>query len=324
MIRLSICVPAFNAADYIGMCARSLFSQTMAPDCEFIFLDDGSTDGTLERLRQTRLEFPNIPDERVRILAGRDNGGIGAARQRLLKEARGRYLAFCDADDWVDPDGYSRLVSRLESTGADFACCGLAVQDAHGDESQIMPQAYETAHEFVAAEMPSRIFNSPCNKVYRRSFLDQAGELEAPRLKVGSDLLFNAWHMRRSGRAVFCPMAFYHYRYNPKSVSHARDLASGRAIIDLAGRVADLYPDEVFAAARDRLLRNALLAAIRYAALKPQAYRALRSRIRGPLLRDARYGVAKRLMLLLAEFSYGLACWLSRIFLQVKSRGVVQ
>lgn len=86
----SVLIPAYNAARYIEFTLKSVYNQTFC-DYEIVVVDDGSTDETYELLLQQR-------DERLRIIR-QQNAGECVARNRCIKEARGSYLAFLDADD---------------------------------------------------------------------------------------------------------------------------------------------------------------------------------------------------------------------------------
>ncbi|MES1955151.1 glycosyltransferase family 2 protein [Salinisphaera hydrothermalis] len=103
---ISIVVAAHNIATYIDDCLRSLLVPE-ARDCEIIVIDDGSTDATPARLASYR-------DSRLRVVS-QANGGLGAARNTGIAEARGRYLLFVDGDDWTSPDLVPRCLAGNQS-----------------------------------------------------------------------------------------------------------------------------------------------------------------------------------------------------------------
>lgn len=113
---VSVVVPAFNAERYLGDALRSLFDQTLA-NLEIIVVDDGSRDAT-----RVVAERHAADDSRVRVLA-RDvpSGKPSIARNVGLAAARGRYVAFLDADDTSVPTRLEHAVRALERTGALFA-----------------------------------------------------------------------------------------------------------------------------------------------------------------------------------------------------------
>jgi len=99
----SIVLCTYNAEAYLDECIRSLLHQTFK-DFELIIVDDGSTDGTLQRLE-------DIQDPRIRLVKLGSNHGLIYARTKGFSEARGRYIAIMDADDIAHPE---RLQSQWE------------------------------------------------------------------------------------------------------------------------------------------------------------------------------------------------------------------
>lgn len=93
MIKISVVIPVYNGENYIQQCIESALSQTMR-ELEIICVDDGSTDHSAEIIRKIALK-----DKRV-ILVQQQNKGAGAARNLAMKSAKGKYIAFLDADDY--------------------------------------------------------------------------------------------------------------------------------------------------------------------------------------------------------------------------------
>lgn len=112
---VSFIVPAFNAADTIDAALASLAAQT-EPRWEAVVVDDGSRDKTLTLARRWAKKDP-----RVRALRQR-NAGASAARNAAIAAARGRFVAFLDADDWVEPDYLATLLPLAED-GRAIAYC---------------------------------------------------------------------------------------------------------------------------------------------------------------------------------------------------------
>ena len=109
--RVSVIMPAWNAAATIGRSIDSVLSQDHA-DLELVVVDDGSTDATAELVARRA-----ATDARVRLLR-QANAGVAAARNAGMAAASGRYLAFLDSDDWWYPGKLRRQLACMRDTGA--------------------------------------------------------------------------------------------------------------------------------------------------------------------------------------------------------------
>jgi glycosyltransferase involved in cell wall biosynthesis len=103
-MRISVLMPAYNAAAFIRRGIESLARQTLLPD-EVIVSDDGSTDDTATIARALASENPRLG---IKVIGG-PNGGIAVARNRALTVASGDYISLLDADDEMLPEQLSRL-----------------------------------------------------------------------------------------------------------------------------------------------------------------------------------------------------------------------
>ena len=95
--KVSVILPIYNVAQYLRDCLNSLINQTLT-DIEFICINDGSTDNSLEILNEYAAK-----DERFVVLS-QENQGQGVARNKGVELARGEYIQFIDPDDWVELD----------------------------------------------------------------------------------------------------------------------------------------------------------------------------------------------------------------------------
>lgn len=126
--RVSVIIPAYEAAAYITKAIRSVQAQTVC-DWELIVLDDGSKDDTVQTVAALAQEDP-----RIRLYPNETNMGVAKTRNRGIALCRGRYVAFLDSDDAWYPEKLQVQLDCLQRTGADLVCSAYAIVDAQGEK----------------------------------------------------------------------------------------------------------------------------------------------------------------------------------------------
>lgn len=116
MIKVSVVVPVYNKEEYIGECIESLINQTLK-DIEIIVVNDGSTDSSLAKIEKYQKTYGNIK------IINQENKGLGSARNAGIREARGEYVGFVDADDFVDKAMYEELYNQAINKNSDLVIC---------------------------------------------------------------------------------------------------------------------------------------------------------------------------------------------------------
>ena len=117
MVLISVITPIYNAETYIERCIRSLFSKTF-DKMEFIFVDDGSTDGSMKILQNFFNEYSQ--DKKIKILSNPSNLGVTESRKKGLLEAIGDYIGWVDADDWVESEAFEKMYNLAVQNNADI------------------------------------------------------------------------------------------------------------------------------------------------------------------------------------------------------------
>ena len=118
---LSVVIPVYNKRAYLAQCIESVLNQSYT-NIQLILLDDGSQDGSYDEcLSYTK-------DKRVRVIRQK-NQGVAAARKNAAAEARGEYIVFIDADDYLDTDYFEKLMGEAEE-GIDLVTSGCYFGDA--------------------------------------------------------------------------------------------------------------------------------------------------------------------------------------------------
>ena len=120
-IKVSILVPIYNVENYIGKCLDSIFTQTYA-NVTYVFVDDCSTDNSLQVLKSKLAEY-SISSDNYTIICHSENKGIAQTRIDLLREAMGDYVQFIDSDDWIDKDMVEKMVEATYNGKIDIVGC---------------------------------------------------------------------------------------------------------------------------------------------------------------------------------------------------------
>ena len=189
---ISIIMPVYNGEDVLCETIESIRKQTFE-DFEVVCVDDGSTDGTLEILRETALM-----DDRFSVIH-QDNAGTGAARNAGMEVARGEYMIFLDCGDLFSPLLLEKLYCIAQQEQADVVACNFSLIGTSGKETkqkgvftQWLPQGQTKFSYLDCPDYIMRITNSMIwNKMYRRSFIHQEN-LRFDELTTYSDLSFSA------------------------------------------------------------------------------------------------------------------------------------
>lgn len=175
MTEISVIVPVYNAERYVAECLDALCAQTFE-DIEILCVDDGSVDGTGHILSSYADK-----DRRVRILT-QPNAGPAAARNLGLKNANGRYIMFCDADDWYQFDCCEQMLKLMEREKPDIAVCRCNVVleelDAKKREHTAAEAFYNSREEGLRRMNDElRVTTSVVlwNKIFRREFIERFG-----------------------------------------------------------------------------------------------------------------------------------------------------
>jgi len=211
-VTVTIIVPAFNAAREITRTIESVLGQDLER-IELVVVDDGSTDDTSD-VAQAAAGSGTIP---VRIVR-QENEGVGAARNAGLEQAKGRYVFFLDADDFIDRQCLSRLYGKAESCNADIVFCGWDLVDLRGAILASYNDRYRYLEEPLSgeqaiAEMLKRhIWMATGAVLYRRSLLEDNNVEFAAGCTGGEDTEFDLRAMLHAKRLASVPEALTYCR----------------------------------------------------------------------------------------------------------------
>ena len=115
---VSILVPIYNVEKYIERCVRSVFEQTYN-NLEYVFVDDGSSDSSIDILKKVILDYPSQQEKTV-VIYHQQNKGLAAARNTAITSCQGDFVIHVDSDDFLEQNAVELLVKKQQETDADF------------------------------------------------------------------------------------------------------------------------------------------------------------------------------------------------------------
>lgn len=222
---VSVIIPVYNAEKYIEECAASLLEQSLK-DIEFIFIDDASTDRSLEVLKSVIGRYPER-DDCVRLIKHEKNRGISYTRAEGIREARGIRVIHCDSDDWVDKSACQRMLDLAEKDDLDIVVCHFRIFGKNIPEKVNSQGRGKISSIQMLENMAGcgqwQMHGSLCNKLIRRSLFN---DVDFPvDLSFCEDLysLFQILIERPDLKIEVMPEAFYNYRVSGPSLSVRKD-----------------------------------------------------------------------------------------------------
>ena len=199
---ISFIIPIYNAEQYLAQCIESIFAQRETHEYEIILIDDESTDNSLAIAQAYAGK-----DSRVIVLT-QAHAGQSAARNLGLHHAKGEYIAFVDADDYLAPDWCQQHMDAIQ--GVDYVQSGYTKEG----RTVIAKHAYQ--------------FTSACLRLYKREALHG---LSFPEGMIYEDVLFSVqlWCTNATCRQI--PYAGYYYTTNPASTTSKRNKEAEQRIM---------------------------------------------------------------------------------------------
>lgn len=200
MKKVSIIVPVYNMAEYVGKNIHCLTEQTYQ-NIEILLINDGSADNSLEACQKAAEK-----DSRIRIF-DRRNEGPGPARNFGLNKAEGEYVYFFDIDDGLKPNAIEKLVSFMEDTGADLVGCSFEMYDGKNVIKTVrktdgLIRNGEEARRDYAEQLymyeANGIQGAPWYKLYKMSII-RGNNIEFPDIRKSEDDVFIARYVNHIG-----------------------------------------------------------------------------------------------------------------------------
>lgn len=229
MPQISVIVPVYNVEKYLDQCVKSILAQSF-PDFELLLVNDASTDNSLNKAKE--YEY----DKRVKVL-DKPHGGLGDTRNYGVEHAVGKYLLFVDSDDWIEEDMLRDLYALAEAYRADLVVFNFVRENVEIMEHRgsRLPVNYPEFGREIQDKMVEELIGPDPNggswrivemlgcawrRMYLRKWYINNEIRYGNEQKIMLEDLPATIHAHCvSNRMLIVGGAYYHYRYNPNSLS---------------------------------------------------------------------------------------------------------
>lgn len=228
---LDVVVAMYNAEDYILECLVGILSHA-GPDIRVLVVDDGSTDGSVARIREAFGEDPQV------VILSKPNGGCASARNygRLMSDAS--HIAFVDADDLPDAGLFAWTLELARQTGAEIVQAPYHAVD-EGPEGHVLTPSLESINENVTEAFRHDFFSATCyllqsewltkgqptiwRRVYRRDFLDTRNLWFPEHIRAFDDQIFQLSSLHQVVNVPCIDGVSYGHRQHPGQDTKQKD-----------------------------------------------------------------------------------------------------
>ncbi|CAG9613764.1 Undecaprenyl-phosphate 4-deoxy-4-formamido-L-arabinose transferase [Bacillus rhizoplanae] len=210
--KVSVIIPVYNAGKYITQCIESLLNQTLQ-ECEFIFINDGSTDNS----RKVIEKYKKL-DDRITLI-NQENQGVSIARNTGLHVATGEYVGFVDADDHIEKDMYEILYNSAKQGNCDVVISnfkgemeGHKVIVKYPFPVNIILKTDYIEQELLPYFLKTENLNTVVNKIYGNKLIRENNVKFPEKVALGEDGMFNMQFFSNATNMKYIDYVGYHYR----------------------------------------------------------------------------------------------------------------
>ena len=217
---VSVIIPIYNCENNLDRCINSVLNQTYK-NIELILVNDGSIDSSGDIC-----DFYSKKDKRIKVIHQK-NQGVSIARNNGVNIAKGYYIQFVDADDYIDKNDMIEKLTMAMEEGVDLVICGYkwVNEKKHSNKviKKIPAEATYDERDFLLnfGELYNDvIISSPWNKLYLRKIIQKHNILFPENINIGEDLLFNLQYMYYCNKVKIIKDLLYNYmRRDSKSLT---------------------------------------------------------------------------------------------------------
>lgn len=211
MDKISFIVIAYNIDAYIEHCLKSIINQKLENlniNIEIVFVDDGSTDKTLEKVKKISETEP-----RLKIITQR-NKGANEARKTGFRNAEGQYIIFVDGDDWISEDFVEIMYKKIKNTNIDIVSCNQCLIFKNGKSKNIKIKKYNeiiNEEKYLELVLQQKVSQSLCGKILKKDFIEKTEFMNFSGISRGEDLVDNILFGIAKPKVLICEEILYYY-----------------------------------------------------------------------------------------------------------------
>ena len=230
--KISIIVPVYNVEQYVGKLIESLQNQSYS-NIEIILVDDGSLDKSGEICDEYASN-----DKRIKVIHKKNNG-VGAARNDGLAIATGKWVLFCDSDDWMELEALEKLIIKGEETESDvvFGDVNLVydeqIKSVQFYKDEFVMETKTEINRLIEADFcktycynpprsgPAFGYGGPWNKIVKKDLIDEANIKFDLRVRgIFDDIIYTAYIFAAANKVAYIHVPVYNYRQLNTSITH--------------------------------------------------------------------------------------------------------
>lgn len=217
-MKVTIAVPVYGVESYVEKCAISLFEQTY-PNLEYVFIDDCSPDKSIEIIEKVLDRYPNRQGQ-VRIIRQKKNKGCPAARNLAVQLATGDFIFHVDADDYLEKDAISSMVSEQMATDADLVVGNYMIETDSKTNLVQYCDISKTKEEIVKDCLDDKSSQSVWGILIRRQIYMDNNIRADESFHVGEDWQVAPLLLYYAQKIAYVDKVIYHYQLSrPNSIT---------------------------------------------------------------------------------------------------------
>lgn len=212
MAKVSVLIPVYNVEKYLEQCLDSIIKQTFT-DIEIICVNDGSTDKSGDILKRYA-----VKDSRI-VIVNKKNGGLPSARNAGIDAAKGKYLSFVDADDYIRPDMIEKLYNTAVKSKAEIVICGANIFPEEPRANNWLYTVLSPQEEYYEKCSDDLLFKNPASRPFiwrtfvSKALIDRNNFRLREDIHIGEDNAFQFRVYPKADGIALIPDKLYNYRW---------------------------------------------------------------------------------------------------------------